>query len=75
MMGLVPSVIAVKDEVSISEAAEFYKDDLLCPNLLDEEFRRWKNKWRTEIPSNRLNSVAKSLKVCDQESFVNIYIY
>ena len=42
MMGLVPSVIAVKDEVSISEAAEFYKDDFPCPNLLDEEFKRWK---------------------------------
>ena len=28
MMGLVPSVTAVKDEISISEAAEFYKDDL-----------------------------------------------
>ena len=34
MMGLVPSVLAVKDEVSIFEAAEFYKGDLLCPNLL-----------------------------------------
>ena len=75
MMGLVPSVIAVKDEVSIFEAAEFYKDDLPCPNLLDEEFRRWKNKWRTEMPSSRQNSVAKSLKVCDQDSFPNIYIY
>ena len=40
MTGLVPSVIAVKDEVSISEAAEFYKDDLPCPKLMDEEFRR-----------------------------------
>ena len=50
MMGLlVPSVIAVKDEVSISEASVLYKDILPCPNLLDEEFRRWKNKWRTEI--------------------------
>ena len=38
MMGVVPSVIAVKDEVSIFEAAEFYKDDLPCPNLLDEKF-------------------------------------
>ena len=37
MTGLVPSVIAVKDEVSISEAAEFYKDDLPWPNLMDEE--------------------------------------
>ena len=73
MMGLVPSVIAVKDEVSIFEAAEFYKDDLPCPNLLDEEFSRWKNKWRTEIPSSRPNSVAKLLKVCDQDSFLNIY--
>ena len=36
MMGVVPSVIAVKDEVLIFEAVEFYKDDLLCPNLLDE---------------------------------------
>ena len=27
-MGLVPSVTAVKDEISISESAEFYKDDL-----------------------------------------------
>ena len=74
IMGLVPSVIAVKDEVSIFEAAEFYKDDLSCPNLLDEEFERWKNKWRTEIQSSRPNSVAKSLKVCDQDSFPNIYI-
>ena len=65
MMGLVPSVTAVKEEVSISKAAEFYKGGLPCPNLLDEEFRGWKNKWRTEIPSSRPNSVAKSLKVCD----------
>ena len=43
MMGLVPSVIAAKDEISIFEATEFYKYDLSCPNLLDEEFRRWKN--------------------------------
>ena len=49
MMGLVPSVIAVKDEASISEAVEFYKDDLPCPNFLDEELRRWKNKWRTQL--------------------------
>ena len=75
MMGLVPSVITVKDEVSISEAAEFYKDNLPCPNLLDEKLRRWKNKWRTEIPLSRPNSVAKSLKVCDQDSFPNIYMY
>ena len=75
MMGLVPLVIAVKDEVSVSEAAEFYKNDLPCPNFLDEEFRRWKNKWRTEIASSRPNSVAKLLKVCDQDSFPNIYIY
>ena len=74
LMGLVPSVIAVKDEVSIFEAYPFYKDDLPCPNLLDEESRRWKNKWRTEIPSSRANSVAKSLKLCDQGSFPNILL-
>ena len=74
LMDLVSSVIAVKDEVSIFEAAEFYKDDLPCPNLLDEEFRKGKNKWRTEIPSSRPNSVAKLLKICDQSSFPNIYI-
>ena len=74
LVGLVPSVIAVKDEVSIFEAIEFYKDDLPYPNLLDKEFRRWKNKWRTEIPSSRPNSVAKSLKVCDEDFFPNIYI-
>ena len=75
MMDVVPSVIVVKDEVLIFEAAEFYKDDLPCPNLLDEEFRKWKNKWRTEIPSSRSNSVTRSLRVCDQDSFPNIYIY
>ena len=31
-------------------------------------------KWRTEIPLSRPNSVAKLLKVCDQDSFPNIYI-
>ena len=74
MMGLVPSVIAVKDEVSIFDAAEFYKDDLPCPDLLGKEFSRWKNKWRTEISSSRPNSAAKSSKVCDQDSFPNIFI-
>ena len=57
MMGLFPSVIAVKDEISIFEATKFYKYDLPCPNLLDEEFRRWKNKWRTEIPSSRIFNI------------------
>ena len=74
MMGLVPSVIAVKDEVSISEAAGLYKDDLPRPNLLDKEFRRWKNKWRTKRPSSRPNSVEISLKVCVRILF-HIYIY
>ena len=40
MMGLVSSVIAREVEISISETAEFYKDELSSPNLLDEEFRR-----------------------------------
>ena len=76
MMGLVPSVIAVKDEVSISEAAGLYKDDLPRPNLLDKEFRRWKNKWRTKRPSSRPNSVEISLKVCVRILFqIYIYIY
>ena len=74
LMGLVPSLIAVKDNVSVSEAAEFYKDNFPCCNLLDEEFRKWKNKWSTEIPSNRPNSVAKSLKKCNRNFFPNIYI-
>ena len=34
------SVIAREVEISISETAEFYKDELSSPNLLDEEFRR-----------------------------------
>ena len=63
MMGLVPSVIAVKDEVSIFEAAEFYKDDLPCPNLLGKEFSRWKNKLRTEIPSSRPNKKKKYIYI------------
>ena len=74
LMGVVPSVIAIKHEVSIFEAAKFYKYDLPCPSKLDEEFRRCKNKCRTEIPSCRPNSMEKSLKVCDQDSFPNIYI-
>ena len=61
MMGLVPSVIAVKDEVSISEAAEFYKDDLHALTFWTRS-SKMKNKWRTEIISSRPNSVAKSLK-------------
>ena len=64
MMGLVSSVIALKVEILISETAEFYKDELSSPNLLDEEFRRQKNKWRAEIPLSTPNS--------DQ---IYIYIY
>ena len=37
IMGLVPSTIAVKDEVSISEAGKIYKDNLPYPKLLVKE--------------------------------------
>ena len=63
MMGLVSSVIAL-----ISETAEFYKDELSCLNLLDEEFRRWKNKWRAEISLSRPNSDQIYIKNCSYHS-------
>ena len=76
MMGLVPSVIAVKDEVSVSEAAGLYKDDLPRPNILDTEFRIWKNKWTTKRPSSRPNSVEISRYVSGYFSkYIYIYIY
>ena len=41
MMGVVPSVIAIRDDIDISEAVVMYEDDLPCSLLVDEEFRRW----------------------------------
>ena len=67
----------LRSQFLTTSISDNFKDDLTCPNLLDEEFRRWKNKRRTKIPSSRPNSVTKPLKVCDQDSFpnTNMYIY
>ena len=44
----------------IKEAVDFYSTDLPNPDILDEEFARWKRKW-VDVP---LQSRPKTLKDC-----------
>ena len=73
----VPSVIGmrkVEGNHKIVEITQVYRDDLPIPGNAFEEYSRWERGWKTVQKEDRPDSVAKALKVCNMNSYPNIYV-
>lgn len=73
LLSLVPSVTCSVETPNINEAVEIYREDLPSPNLLPQEWLRWKVRYSSKPTDSIPNTVAKALKDCDETSFPNIY--
>jgi hypothetical protein len=76
LLFLVPSLICDIniDKTVFEDAINLYCDDLPNENVVDIEIRMWKRKWCAVAPEQRPDSVAKALKLCDQENFPNLFV-
>jgi hypothetical protein len=76
LLFLVPSLICDIniDKTVFEDAINLYCDDLPNENVVDIEIRMWKRKWCAVAFEQRPDSVAKALKLCDQENFPNLFV-
>ena len=72
---LVPSVLCAMELKfdTFSGLLELYANDLFNVDALDMEINAWKNKWLKVDKSARPDSLAKCLKVIDEERFPNLF--
>ncbi|XP_065667744.1 52 kDa repressor of the inhibitor of the protein kinase-like [Hydra vulgaris] len=50
-----------------------YKTDLSNSEAVDQEFMFLKRKWSVIKPENRLNTLAKAIKICDENQYPNLF--
>ena len=74
MMGLVPAVVADKEDVTIDDAVKMYADDLPSRINVEEEFMRWKRRWRPTEKRLRPSFIAQALKECDSDMYPNLSV-
>ena len=74
LLHLVPSKVASHDGFpeTLSQAAEYFKDDLPHHDMLAIEYRMWVRKWKCsdEVPTKLVDA----LKSCDEIEFPNIFV-
>ena len=69
---LIPSKVTEDFTIfNISNAIDFYKDDLPNPDIVDEELCRWKTKWFSMPLEDRPQLLTECLKQCS--NFPNIF--
>ena len=77
MHPFVPSVTEmrkVERNYKTEEIINKYRDDLPTPRNAFGEYSRWEKQWKAVPKENQPDSVAKVLKVCDMDSYPNIYV-
>ena len=45
LMCLIPEVLVSSSDATIDAAIQFYRDDLVSPDVVDVELVRWRRKW------------------------------
>ena len=74
LQGLLPVNITVNTSIVVlNDAIVFYSDDLPNPNIIDEEFCRWKTKWLAVKLQDRPETISGTLKQCCPTSLPNIF--
>ena len=74
-MCLVPEVLVSLSDTTTDAAVQFYRDDLVSPDVVDVELVRWRRKW-SEVAdkSNLPNSGSSTLGECGPIFFPNINV-
>ena len=72
IQGLLPKSLTPQSSMTFQEAVDFYSADLPNPDVIDEEFARWKNKWVSVHDDERPSSLEDILKACGSASFSNL---
>ncbi|KAL0162330.1 hypothetical protein M9458_041726 [Cirrhinus mrigala] len=74
LLGLIPSIQCNSDvTVDVSEAVQLYQNDLPSPELIDQELKRWKLRWRNKSSEERPTSCAAAIKECDVLIYPNVF--
>ena len=75
LMCLVPEVLVSSSDATIDAAIQFYRDDLVSPDVVDVELVRWRRKWSDVADKSSLpNSASATLRECDPIFFPNINV-
>ena len=72
LLGLVPSVISIK-ETDLSDITSVYETDLPSPATMQSELMRRRLKWTSPEEGHRPTSLAKAIKSCDSDGYPIIY--
>ena len=70
LLCLVPSIMYNKTNIDTTELVKLYNNDLPSPELFEQEFSRWKQ--RFENVECRPDSCASAIKECDEAFFPNV---
>ena len=66
LMCLVPEVLVSSSDTTTDAAIQFYRDDLVSPDVVDVELVRWRRKWLEVADKSSLpNSALATLRKCD----------
>ena len=71
LMCLVPKVLVSSSDATIDAAIQFYRDDLVSPDVVDVQLVRWRRKWSEVADKWSLpNSASATLREiqCDPSS-------
>ena len=60
--------------MTIDDAVKMYADDLTSPINAEEEFMRWKGRWKATEKRLRPSSIAQALKECDSDMYLNLSV-
>ena len=77
MHAVVPLVIRMRKvgRYKIEEIIHEYRDDLPTSRNSFEKYSKWERRWKAVPKENQPDFVAKVLKICDMDSYPNIYDY
>ncbi|XP_047138306.1 52 kDa repressor of the inhibitor of the protein kinase-like [Hydra vulgaris] len=50
-----------------------YKSDLPNSEAVDQELMFWKRKWSVNSLEDKLNTLAKAIKICDENKYPNLF--
>ena len=75
LMCLVPEVLVSSSDVTVDAAIQFYRDDLVSPDVVEVELVRWRRKWSEVADNSSLpNRASATLRECDPIFSPNINV-
>ncbi|XP_065667950.1 52 kDa repressor of the inhibitor of the protein kinase-like [Hydra vulgaris] len=68
---LIPSIICSEEITAFQELVKIYKSDLPNSEAVDQELMFWKRKWSVIKHEERPNTLAKAIKICNENQYSN----